>query len=335
MGIRACRAIRRPFLLLALCFVALFLMYIGIRLTARIQGIFFQHAGVELTQDEVALAFHEPHSRPPTQYIPRIIHQIFHNWHDVDNATMPDIWDEARHSCTSLHPDWEYILWTTGPSREFIHKEYPWYLETYDGLSFPVQRVDALRYFLMRHYGGIYVDLDNGCRTNLEPLLYFPTWLTYGGHGTLSNNILGAQPNHPFWNLVTESLIPYSWKYPLPYLTISFATGQWFLTELWERYHAELADGQPPLTRIMMDGRPGSAPWTFFTATEGGSWSNWDNYVFGWIGTHLVEFVLGIVVFILALAGLLFGFWKFVRFCLVRRKRYQRLPSDKDEETLD
>lgn len=38
---------------------------------------------------------------------------------------------------------------------------YPWFLNTYDGYRFPVQRVDSLRYFLMLHFGGIYLDLDN------------------------------------------------------------------------------------------------------------------------------------------------------------------------------
>lgn len=40
-------------------------------------------------------------------------------------------------------------------------KEYPWFLDTYDGYPNPVQRVDALKYFLMLHYGGVYIDMDN------------------------------------------------------------------------------------------------------------------------------------------------------------------------------
>jgi inositol phosphorylceramide mannosyltransferase catalytic subunit len=52
-------------------------------------------------------------------------------------------------------------LWTDNSSRNFIEIQYPWFLSTYDGYRFPVQRVDALRYFLMLHYGGIYIDLDN------------------------------------------------------------------------------------------------------------------------------------------------------------------------------
>jgi mannosyltransferase OCH1-like enzyme len=52
-------------------------------------------------------------------------------------------------------------LWTEKESRDFIETEYPWFLRTYDGYRYPVQRVDAVRYFIMLHYGGIYMDLDN------------------------------------------------------------------------------------------------------------------------------------------------------------------------------
>ncbi|OQO10919.1 hypothetical protein B0A48_05174 [Cryoendolithus antarcticus] len=139
----------------------------------------------------------------------------------------------------------------------------------------------------MRHFGGIYIDLDNGCAASLEPLRYYPAWVTDGGHGALSNNILGAAPDHPFWHLMTDSLRSYAWSYPLPYLTIVYASGQWFLTAMWNAYHRQLLTNQPPLTRISMDGRAGAPPWVFFTHTRGGTWDNWDNRLFGWIGDHL------------------------------------------------
>lgn len=46
-------------------------------------------------------------------------------------------------------------------SREFIEVYYPDFLGTYDGYAYPVQRVDSVKYFILRHYGGIYIDLDN------------------------------------------------------------------------------------------------------------------------------------------------------------------------------
>jgi inositol phosphorylceramide mannosyltransferase catalytic subunit len=54
-----------------------------------------------------------------------------------------------------------FQLWTEQSSRDFIEESYPWFLSTYDSYKYPVQRVDTVRLFLLREYGGIYLDLDN------------------------------------------------------------------------------------------------------------------------------------------------------------------------------
>jgi mannosyltransferase OCH1-like enzyme len=45
---------------------------------------------------------------------------------------------------------------------------YPWFLETFDGYPYPIQRADAIRYFVLHHFGGIYIDLDD-VRALLSP----------------------------------------------------------------------------------------------------------------------------------------------------------------------
>jgi mannosyltransferase OCH1-like enzyme len=60
--------------------------------------------------------------------------------------------------------NWIAQLWSSAESREFLQREYSWFLPIYDSYRHPVQRVDALKYFIMRHYGGIYVDMDNVSR---------------------------------------------------------------------------------------------------------------------------------------------------------------------------
>ncbi|UNI16793.1 hypothetical protein JDV02_003196 [Purpureocillium takamizusanense] len=326
MGTRTIRMMmaRKPVHLSVVVLGFLLLVYVGAKVNLFVH-IFLQHAGVAFTQGKIAHAHDATTPDPRARVVPTIIHQIYHNWKDPGNETIPAIWDAARQTCMDLHKDWEYKLWTEQASRDFIEREYSWFLETYDGFKFPVQRVDALRYLLMRHYGGIYIDLDDGCLTSLEPLLYYPVWVTDGGHGALSNNILGAAPNHPFWGLVTESMTRYAWNYPFPYVTISYATGQWFLTDMWQRYHAGLADGEPELTRVLMDMRPGAAPWVFFMHTQGGSWDNWDNYVFQWVGSHLLVTVLAGVALFGTLAVVAMLVVRLAMVCWRRRKGYRRV----------
>lgn len=170
---------------------------------------------------------------------------------------------------------------------------------------------------------------QQGCRANLEPLLYYPTWITDGGQGALSNNILASEPNHAFWVLVTDSLSRYSWTYPLPYLTIVYGAGQWFLTEMWQRHHAGLSETEPVLTRVMMDMRPGSAPWIFFTHTQGGSWNNWDNDLFSWIGQHLVMFIFCVGAILATTIAVALCVWRLAKTCMTKRTGYRGIKLDK------
>ncbi|KAK4142485.1 nucleotide-diphospho-sugar transferase [Dichotomopilus funicola] len=305
------------------------------------KSIFFAHAGIRLTQPQVATAAvesKEAGASQRVQHIPKIIHNVFHNWHVPGDDTLPKDMAEMRQTCIDTNPDFEFKLWTEKMSRDFIEEEYPWFLRTYDGYRYPVQRVDAVRYFIMQHYGGIYMDLDNGCKTDLTPLLYYPLWTTDGGRGALSNNILGSRPNHPFWHRLTLSLIPYDWKWPLPFVTIMYASGQWFLTAMWEEYHALLprpvagdaAKNAAPghehrLYRVMMDMAEGADPWVFFSHQDGGggTWNNWDNTLFAGIGDHLLLF------FVVLFAGLGLLTWVSVR-CVRRyrkKKGYTRLSN--------
>lgn len=68
-------------------------------------------------------------------------------------------------------PRSEYMLWTDETSREFVKTYYPAHLEMFDSYKYPIQRADSIRYFVLHHFGGVYMDLDIGCRRRLDPLL--------------------------------------------------------------------------------------------------------------------------------------------------------------------
>ncbi len=58
-----------------------------------------------------------------------------------------------------------------------------------------------------------------------------------------------------------------------------------------------------------MDDRPGTEPWIYFTQERGGSWVNWDNQLFLWLGDHLLLIAVG-VMGLLVLVG-----WGIKRYC--------------------
>lgn len=169
-----------------------------------------------------------------------------------------------------------------------------------------------------------------GCQTSLDSLLYYPAWITDGGQGALSNNILGAVPNHPFWVMFTDNIMLYAHNYILPYVTVSYATGQWFETIMWEKYHAEKDMDAPLLLRVMMDGRENGDPVTIFTSGRGGSWHTWDNEMFMLIGSPILLTMLcvGAAVFVIGL----------VTFVIIRRrhtKGYERIDQHYELNTIE
>ncbi|KAI3572432.1 nucleotide-diphospho-sugar transferase, partial [Fusarium oxysporum f. sp. albedinis] len=94
---------------------------------------------------------------PKDHQIPRILHQT------TKSETIPAIWVDSQESCLKAYANYEYKLWTDNKARGFLEAEYPWFLSTWDNYPFPIQRADAIRYFVLYHYGGLYLDMDTVC----------------------------------------------------------------------------------------------------------------------------------------------------------------------------
>lgn len=136
---------------------------------------------------------------------------------------------------------------------------------------------------------------SQGCRASLEPLLYYPAWVADAGQGAphagqgapLGSNVVGAEPEHPFWILVTDSLVSWTRDFVIPYVTVSYSTGRWYRTEMWQLYHSQKPHRDPGLIRVIMDRRPAADPWVFFTAGRGDPW-DWNSHI-GHISNHRFE----------------------------------------------
>jgi hypothetical protein len=96
---------------------------------------------------------------------PKIIHQTW------KTKEIPDEWKEYHRSWKKYNPDWHQILWTDDDSRKFIEKKFPEFLNIFDSYSYNIQRADAIRYFILYKYGGLYIDLDFECLQPIDRLL--------------------------------------------------------------------------------------------------------------------------------------------------------------------
>lgn len=215
------------------------------------------------------------------QLIPKIIHQTYRN------ESIPAHWKEAHRSCVDWHPDYEYILWTDDRARAFIAKEYPWFLDTFDGYPYPIQRADSIRYFILAHYGGTYLDLDDGCNRRLDPLLAYPAWVRRTVPTGISNDAMGAIPHHPFFLRAIESLQSYDKSWVLPYITVMYSTGPLFLSVIWKEYMRSRPNSAARV-RVLMPTEYNKSPWCFFTRHRGNSWHGKDAQLIFWMGNHWV-----------------------------------------------
>ena len=108
--------------------------------------------------------------------------------------------------------------------------EYPWFLSTYISYPYDIQRVDAIRYFILHKYGGVYVDLDIGCNDGLDFMRSadFSAPMTYPVG--ISNDIMGAVPNSKFLDRIIWRLHDWNHWMVMQYIQVMFGTGPMFLT---------------------------------------------------------------------------------------------------------
>ncbi|CCC68317.1 hypothetical protein NCAS_0B02330 [Naumovozyma castellii] len=219
------------------------------------------------------------------QLIPKIIHQTY------KTTDIPEQWKESRQKCIDLHPDYKYILWTDEMSHEFIREEYPWFLDTFENYKYPIQRADAIRYFILSHYGGVYIDLDDGCERRLDRLLTVPAFLRKTSPIGVSNDVMGSVPRHPFFLKVIKSLKHYDKSWFVPYMSIMASTGPLFISVVWKQYKRW---GVPTngVVRILQPADYKMHTYSFFSIAKGSSWHMDDAKFMKSLGNHILSCVV-------------------------------------------
>ncbi|XEV04904.1 hypothetical protein FSHL1_010191 [Fusarium sambucinum] len=110
----------------------------------------------------------------PSSNIPLIVHQTWkttgaHGWNP---KILPwvELWLEASIN-VELGPAMAYLFWDDVGMRSLIEEFEHDFLQTYDSILTPVERSDAFRILVCKHFGGIYGDLDT------ELIRHPATWI--------------------------------------------------------------------------------------------------------------------------------------------------------------
>lgn len=267
--------------------------------------------------------------------IPRIIHQTWKS--DV----LPEKWRTAWRECREGMPDYEYMLWTDEMSRKFIEEHYPEELTMFDEYRYPIQRADAIRYFILHHFGGVYMDLDIGCRRRMDPLLQgeWDTVLALTKPVGVSNDLIFSARGAPFMEQTIKGLKNFNHEWVINYPTVMFSTGPMFLSaeySFWQSAHP-VAPGQPRAVRILPKSLYGknapqeTVPHSFFSHFYGSSWHADDAGFITFLGTWGKGLLyVGVTVLVLSVIRLIWARYRSgggsLRIALPTNNDYQVLP---------
>lgn len=139
--------------------------------------------------------------------IPKIIHRTW-----KDTRIPYDIFKKEWVESWKIHnPSWEFRFYTDADIDEFMQSHYPEYITLLDGYDQKIKKVDAFRYFLLYHYGGVYVDLDYECFRPIDAIFRESCniYLQQNNPDTLrvTNSIMFSSPGHLFWRDAIERLV--------------------------------------------------------------------------------------------------------------------------------
>lgn len=82
--------------------------------------------------------------------VPPVLHYIHLGPPSRRNKTLT----ACRASCMDMHPQYEFRLWTDENADEFVAREFPEMVDTWNSYRYRIQRADSLRYMVLYVYGG-------------------------------------------------------------------------------------------------------------------------------------------------------------------------------------
>lgn len=162
--------------------------------------------------------------------------RLFQTW--KSKTVLPPHFARWHASFRLQNPQFEFELWDDHDNRQFIYKQFPWFAGIYNAYPAEIYRVDAVRYFYLYLYGGIYADMDTECLKPLDDLTTRSgVVLARMGQDSdfahsIPNAIMASSPRCEFWLFVISLMIQLSKQKLRP----EYSTGPVLLKSAVDRY---------------------------------------------------------------------------------------------------
>jgi mannosyltransferase OCH1-like enzyme len=236
--------------------------------------------------------------------IPKIVHLTW------KTRQIPLKWKQTALSWKKNNPDWQIKLWTDDDNRNYIADKYPEFLNTFDSYPHNIQRADAIRYFLLKDFGGVYCDLDIEVLGSLND--YFDqtegeVFLVQSGNVPVYTNcFMASKPGAAFWDEVIERLkkpqIP--WFAVSKHFLVMYSTGPLMVNSVAKQTSCiiSLLPKKVFMAYSVADDTSVIKPGALLRNMNEGSWNSWDSLLLNFLfryGPSIVIFlvVLGLLTF--------------------------------------
>ena len=140
--------------------------------------------------------------------IPKVIHRIWTQWGPV-KKDLPPLYKEYDNVLKKLHPDWTIVEWDDEKIEAFIKEHHPEFWETYISYDRPVKKHDAIRYYIVDHFGGVFVQHSLRLMKNIEPLLRGHSAVFFEQSTkdhVIQNGFFAATAHHPIFTHLKKGL---------------------------------------------------------------------------------------------------------------------------------
>jgi hypothetical protein len=145
------------------------------------------------------------------QRFDRIAPIIFQTW--KSRTEIPANYRYWRQTFVTKNPDAQVVLWDDDDNRAFIAENFAWFLPVYDRFPKEIFRADAVRYFFLYAFGGLYADMDSECLKPLrlglrkDAVLLGRMGFDPGFEHSVPNALMASRPGQAFWLLVIRRML--------------------------------------------------------------------------------------------------------------------------------
>lgn len=145
----------------------------------------------------------------PMPLITKKFHWIWLGGKHPERHELPEQYRAFQESWLTMHPDWEYYVWTEADLETFpfINKE------LFDAAKNYGQKSDIWRYEILYHFGGVYLDVDYECLKPIDAFNHY--YHFYIGIQPLDTTmaqlgigLIGSIAHHPILKHAIETLVP-------------------------------------------------------------------------------------------------------------------------------